>query len=243
MRVTADRVSLDGPHGRLLAPTSFTATGGDLALVHGNPGTGLTAFGLALAGRLRPSTGTVTVDGAADPAKLRRMTALVDVPDVTEPDGALPVRVIVGEELALAHRPANREAVTRWLTEHGVAPYADVRFENLEPAVRIRLLTTLAAGRPGIELLVLDTPDRHSSDIDGWWAPAHEQAAHGIAVVVLTATVPPSALPATPALLGQSEQPEPTHCAPEPDPDTDEQVATGPGTRVLDTENSEGATE
>ncbi|EOD59229.1 ABC transport system ATP-binding protein, partial [Amycolatopsis vancoresmycina DSM 44592] len=38
----------------------------------------------------------------------------------------------------------------------------------------------------------------------------------GLAVVVLTATTPPSALPGTPAVLGAAEQPEPQNFAPEP---------------------------
>ncbi|MCR6486676.1 ABC transporter ATP-binding protein [Amycolatopsis sp. OK19-0408] len=216
MQVRADRVSLEGHHGTLLPPTSLTFGEGDLAIVHGEPGVGVTAFGLALAGRLKPSTGTVHVEGVD--AGLPELVAVVDAPGVSEPDDALPLRVVVGEELALAHRPAGKEDVARWLAAHDAAPFAGTRFENLAPTLRTRLLTELAAERKGVRVLVLDTPDRHTSDVDSWAGLAREQAERGLAVVVLTATTPLSALPFTPALIGAEAQPEPRHHAPEPAP-------------------------
>ncbi|MBB3665390.1 energy-coupling factor transporter ATP-binding protein EcfA2, partial [Prauserella sediminis] len=201
MQLIADRVGIDGPHGPLVPQTSLTVASGELVIVKGDPGTGISAFGLALAGRLRPSTGTVTVhddtdepatpddspadesptdipgdeqgdpgdagngvvalpedaepgdaptddavdtadtdaadtdavDGGADtgeetgrragrsadspitaPGAVAARVAVVDAPGVSEPDDALPLRVVVGEELALAGRPANKAAVSRW---------------------------------------------------------------------------------------------------------------------------------
>ena len=212
MQVRADRVSLEGHHGTLLPPTSLTVGEGDLAIVHGEPGVGITAFGLALAGRLVPTTGTVHAEGVDAP--LTELVAVVDAPRVSEPDDALPLRVVAGEELALAHRPAGKEDVARWLAEHDAAPFAGTRFENLTPALRTRLLTELAAERKGVRVLVLDTPDRHTSDVAGWAGLARELAERGLAVVVLTATTPVSALPFSPALVGAAEQPAPQHFAP-----------------------------
>ncbi|MGW3961628.1 ABC transporter ATP-binding protein [Amycolatopsis sp. NPDC005003] len=211
MQVRADRVSLEGHHGTLLPPTSLTVGEGDLAIVHGEPGVGVTAFGLALAGRLKPSTGTVHAEGVDAP--LTELVAVVDAPGVSEPDHALPLRVVAGEELALAHRPAGKEDVARWLAGHDAAPFAGTRFENLAPALRTRLLTELAAERKGVRVLVLDTPDRHTSDVGSWAALARELAERGLAVVVLAATTPLSALPVVPAVLGATEQPAPQHCA------------------------------
>ncbi|MEV7040492.1 ABC transporter ATP-binding protein [Amycolatopsis sp. NPDC051061] len=222
MQVRADRVSLEGHHGPLLPPTSLTVGEGDLAIVHGEPGVGVTAFGLALAGRLKPTTGTVHAEGTD--AGLPELVAVVDAPGVSEPDDALALRVVVGEELALAHRPAGKEDVARWLAGHDAAPFAGTRFENLTPALRTRLLTELAAERKGVRLLVLDTPDRHTSDVDSWAGLAREQAERGLAVVVLTATTPLSALPFTPARLGSAEQPEPQHHSPEPGPAPTEEL-------------------
>ncbi|GAB3474699.1 ABC transporter ATP-binding protein [Amycolatopsis cihanbeyliensis] len=212
MQLRADRVSLDGPHGTVLPSTSLTVADGELALVHGEPGTGVTAFGLALAGRLRPTTGTVTIDDHADEAKLRSLVAVVDAPGVSEPDEALSLSVVVGEELALAAQPAGAADVRRWLTTHDLAPYADTRFERIEPALRTRLLAELTATRPGVGALVLDRPDRHTSEVEEWAMVAHEHAERGLAVVVLTATVPVAALPSPPARIGQHDQPPPQQC-------------------------------
>ncbi|MDQ7805613.1 ABC transporter ATP-binding protein [Amycolatopsis sp. A133] len=223
MQVRADRVSLEGHHGTLLPPTSLTVGAGDLAIVHGEPGVGVTAFGLALAGRLKPTTGTVHAEGVDAP--LTELVAVVDAPGVSEPDDALPLRVVAGEELALAHRPAGKEDVARWLAGHDAAPFAGTRFENLAPALRTRLLTELAAERKGVRLLVLDTPDRHTSDVESWAGLARELAGRGLAVVVLTATTPRSALPFTPAQVGAAEQPAPQHCAlPEAPPEPTEEL-------------------
>ncbi|MEV6903108.1 ABC transporter ATP-binding protein [Amycolatopsis sp. NPDC051372] len=211
MQVRADRVSLEGPHGTLLPPTSLTVEDGCVTLVHGEPGVGITALGLALAGRVKPSTGTVTADV---PGLLRDLVAVVDAPGVSEPDEALPLRVVAGEELALAHRPAGKEDVARWLTEHDAAPFAGTRFENLEPALRTRLLAELAAERTGVRVLVLDTPDRHTSLVETWTAVAEEHARRGLAVAVLTATTPASALPYPPARIGSTDQPGPVRLLP-----------------------------
>lgn len=211
MQVRADRVSLEGHHGTLLPPTSLTVGEGELAIVHGEPGVGITAFGLALAGRLKPSTGAVTIEGTD--AKPSELVAIIDARGVSEPDEALTLRVVVGEELALAHRPAGKEDVARWLAEHDAAAFATTRFENLEPALRTRLLTELAANRKGVRVLVLDTPDRHTSVVESWAGLARELAERGFAVVVLAATTPESALPFPPARIGATEQPAPQNHA------------------------------
>jgi ABC-type transport system involved in cytochrome c biogenesis ATPase subunit len=197
---------LTGAHGILLPPTSLTAEDGCLTLVHGEPGVGVTALALALAGRVKPTTGTVTTDAGSE---LRDLVAVVDAPGVSEPDEALTLRVVAGEELALAHRPAGKEDVARWLAAHDAAPFANSRFENLEPALRTRLLAALAAERTGIRVLVLDAPDRHTSEVESWAAVAREHAERGLAVVVLAATTPISALPYPPARIGSADQPEP----------------------------------
>jgi ABC-type cobalamin/Fe3+-siderophores transport system ATPase subunit len=219
VQVRADRVSVEGPHGTLLPPTSLTVEDGQLAVVHGEPGVGITAFGLALAGRIKPGTGTVTLDDTADTAsaaKLRHLVAVVDAPGVSEPDEALLLRVVVGEELALAHQPATKEDVARWLACHDAEALAGVRFENLQPALRTRLLCALAASRKGVGMLVLDTPDRHTSDVESWSNLAREHAERGLAVVVLAATTPVSALDRPPARIGEQTQPPPLVCR-EPD--------------------------
>lgn len=283
MQLIADRVGIEGPHGPLVPQTSLTVSSGEFVIVKGDPGTGITAFGLALAGRLRPATGTVAVhdapvdppseeddedgaarlapgDGPADepgdgepgdgegddgdgdssnrddgaggdggekpaalsdrpaddpvtaPRAVARRVAVVDSPGVSEPEDALPLHVVVGEELALAGLPAGRAAITRWLTDHDAAAYANTRFERLDADLRTRLLTALAASRDGVRVLVLDRPDRHTSETGGWLRLAREHAERGLAVVVLTATAADAALPDDLVRIGR-----PDHALPEPE--------------------------
>jgi ABC-type cobalamin/Fe3+-siderophores transport system ATPase subunit len=187
----------------LLRPTSLRVRSGELALVNGEPGDGHTTLALALAGRIRPSHGTVTVDGRNDPASLRKRVAVVDAPAVNEPEAGLKLADAFAEELM----PANRKAVRQWLHDQAAGEFVNERVENIPAQVRTRLLVEAAAARPGVEALMITEPDRHTSDTASWWELAARQAEQGLAVVVLcTAT---HALPTTPARLGQEDQPSP----------------------------------
>lgn len=203
MRVSADRVSVRAAHGPLLEPTSLRVDCGQLALVCGD--SGHTAFALALAGRLRPSSGTVRMTGAAS---LPKQAAIVDSPGVSEPDDALSLRAVVAEELTNAGAPAGRQAVTAWLSHHGAAEHAKCRMDALPATLRIGILLRLAAARPGVRLLILDRPDRHIAEPGAWW-PRARRLAERRAVVVLCAPNTAALLPAEPARLGQLDQPEP----------------------------------
>lgn len=207
MEIRADRVGVDGPHGPLLRPTSLRVRGGELALVNGEPGDGHTTLALALAGRIRPSHGTVTVDGRNDPAALRKRVAVVDAPAVNEPEPGLKLADAFAEELMHSGKPANRKAVRQWLDERAAGEFATERVENIPAQVRTRLLVEAAATRPGVEALMITEPDRHTSDMASWWELARLQAEQGLAVVVLcTAT---QDLPTVPARLGEHDQPSP----------------------------------
>jgi ABC-type multidrug transport system ATPase subunit len=209
VEIHAQRVGVDGPHGPLLRPTSFRFRHGELKLVAGEPGTGHTALALALAGRLRPTTGAVLIDGRHDPADLRSRVAVVDAPQVSEPDEGLRLATVVAEELALAGEPAGRRAVNAWLAKHRARTFAGSRLHTVPAAVRTRLLVWLAAARPGVQVLVLDCPDRHTNDVHSWWDLAQEHADRGPAVVVLSSISSARLLGAPTVRLGARE-PAPT---------------------------------
>ncbi|OLR94507.1 P-loop NTPase family protein [Actinokineospora bangkokensis] len=206
MRVRADRVAVTGAHGPLLRATSLEVGPGELAVVAGDPRAGHTPFALAVTGRITPSSGEVRPAGA----DLRARSAPVDSPGVSEPEGALPTADVVAEELALAGLRSRRADVRQVLDAHGLA--ARTRFEDVAPAARTALLADLAARRPGVELLVLDTPDRHTDDHRDWWDTAVRHAGSGLAVVVLCGTATARALPVTPARLRSVDQPAPLTC-------------------------------
>lgn len=153
-----------------------------------------TVLGLIASGRMRPDRGTVTVDGASDRRRLRRAVALVDAPDVSEPAPNVSVAGVVGEELMFAGRPSDPLAARRWLDEHDLRSLSRTPIADVAPAQRLRILLELAALRPGVEALVLISPDRHGGDPRDWWALAEEFAARGFAILVIAGQAAQTAL-------------------------------------------------
>jgi len=172
----------------LLEPTSVAVRSGEVVVVHGDPGHRHTLLALALGGRLVPSGGELCVDTDHDPAARQRQVALVDVPGVSEPDDVIGLTTIVGEELAMAGKPAGRTHVDQWLTGNGLRPYRDDRIEDLPPGLRTTALARLASLRPGVQFLVLALPERTGIDPQGWLAEAATLAAAGFGVLATTST-------------------------------------------------------
>ncbi|MGP4018825.1 hypothetical protein [Saccharopolyspora sp. 5N708] len=213
MEIVATGVEVNGAHGALLAPTSLRARSGHVLLVTGDPNSGRTALALALSGRLRPSRGTVRLDGATDGNALRRSVAVVDVPQITEPDGALPVRDVVAEGLSLAGRRSGHRRVREWLSACAAA--GEERFENLAGFERTRLLVELGCAARSTKALVLDCPDRHGGDPTGWYSLAARRAECGMAVVVLCNPHSADQLGITPARIGANNLETSTPDSPE----------------------------
>nr|WP_042186942.1 ATP-binding cassette domain-containing protein [Kibdelosporangium sp. MJ126-NF4]CEL17687.1 hypothetical protein [Kibdelosporangium sp. MJ126-NF4]CTQ91086.1 hypothetical protein [Kibdelosporangium sp. MJ126-NF4] len=205
MEIRAERVGVDGPHGPLLRPTSLTVREGEVTLVTGEPGAGHTTLALALGGRIRPSHGTVTLDGEQDAATLRQHVVLVDAPGVNEPEDGLKLGDAIAEELMNAGQRANRAAVREWLRAQDAEQYVGQRVDNVPPQVRTRLLVEAASAKPSVRALLLDQPDRHVSDPQTWWPQAATQAERGLAVVVLCEPATVRALNAEAAMIGVTE--------------------------------------
>lgn len=185
MELVAQRVEVVGAHGPLLLPTSLRVREERVLLVTGDPNSGRTALALTLSGRLRPTRGTVRLDGSADTSALRRQVSVVDAPEITEPEGTVSVRDIVAEGLSLAGRRSGRRRVRSWLAEHDLDGHAADRFENLAGLTRTGLLLDLACESRATRILVLDCPDRHGGDPMGWYSLAARQAEQGRAVIAL----------------------------------------------------------
>ncbi|QFZ22419.1 P-loop NTPase family protein [Saccharothrix syringae] len=198
MEVHARRVGVTGPHGPLLEPTSLLVPPGELVLVAGDPGAGHTALALVLSGRMRPGTGEVSPTAA----ELRRRVVPVDSPGVDEPEPALPLAAVVGEELALNGAPSGRKAVADWLVERGADRHLGTRFERVPAQVRCSLLLELAAGRPDARVLVLDSPDRYHGDPAGWLDLARARVTPELSVVVLCTTASAALLDVPAARIG-----------------------------------------
>lgn len=144
-----------------------------------------TVLGLIASGRMRPSAGRVTIDGAVNAGLLRRTIALVDAPDVSDPHADIALAGVVGEELMFAGRRATPVHARRWLRELGYGELAGVPIGNVDPAARVRILCELAVLREGTKGIVLVSPDRHGGSPDGWWRIASEFADRGYAMLVI----------------------------------------------------------
>jgi hypothetical protein len=214
MQLEATAISVRGPHAPMLTATSVRVADHQLVLLAGYPGPGHVAAALGLSGRLMPDTGTVRLDGKADAAMLCRRVAVIDAPGITEPDDALPVQTVVGEELAIAGRKAGRRAVLEWLNEHGAAEHADKRFEHLPVAARTSLLAELTVARPDVKAVILTMPDRHGGDPHEWYALGRDLASRGYGVIITCADASARLLDVDAARLGATDQPDPVQVVP-----------------------------
>lgn len=156
-----------------------------------------TVLGLIASGRMRPDTGRVLLDGD-DRARreIRRRTALVDAPGVSDPEPNVALGGAIAEELLYVGIPGTPVQVRRWAEDLGVAEHLALPIADVPPAVRVRVLCELAVLRDGIEAIVLVSPDRHGGQPDEWWAVAQRLAARGFAVLAIAGIAADAALAA-----------------------------------------------
>ena len=143
---------------------------------------------------MKPSSGLLTWDGHQRIRQLRLASALVDSPGVNEPEQHLSVRDLVTEDLALVPRRYRGALLSGpWLKVNGFEDIAGLWIEQLDPRRRLELLASLALANPRTDLLVVDSPDRHSAD-DGDWLPQLRQlasdAGRPLAVVATVSALP-----------------------------------------------------
>lgn len=184
MRITLSNVT-KGPKASALNLTSLEFESGAVTLARAETERRPTVLGLIASGRMRPDSGTVTLDGENDSPGLRRHTALVDALGVSEPAADLTVAEVVAEELMFAGRVGHRRAVAVALEGLGLADQSRANMADLAPDSRIRLLTELAVLREDVQGVVLTSPDRHGGDPLGWWQIAGDLALRGYAVLVI----------------------------------------------------------
>ena len=169
---------------------------GQLLLVAGDRQDQRTALALALSGRMKSTGGSVAWDGQQRTRQLRLASALVDSPGVNEPEEHLSVRDLVTEDLALVPRRYRGALLSGpWLKVNRFEDIAGLWTEQLDPARRLELLTALALANPHTDLLVVDSPDRHSAD-NAAWLPRLQalasDAGRPLAVIATVRALPPS---------------------------------------------------
>ena len=102
-----------GRNGQALPLADVEYASGEAVLAIAETEQRPTVLGLIASGRMRPDAGSVTIDGAADGADLRRRVALVDAPPVCDPEPNVTVTAVTEEELMFAGRTSNPKAARR----------------------------------------------------------------------------------------------------------------------------------
>ncbi|MFD7960181.1 ATP-binding cassette domain-containing protein [Streptomyces zaomyceticus] len=217
--VVADGFGLKGPRGWAFREVSFRAGPGALVAIEGPSGSGRTCLLLALTGRMKAKEGTAEVGGLALPRKMaavRRISALGQVPGVSELDSAFTVaehlnerallqRRYDGSVRTLLRRPAERRAISRARIDEAVAAAGldlaalpkggRTSVRDLERLEALRLSIALALiGRP--RLLAVDDTDLKLSDADRAeaWALLRAVADSGTTVLAVCSEAPEGAL-------------------------------------------------
>ena len=171
-----------GRHTPLFDRTTFSVGEGEVIIVQADSQMERTSLGLALTGRLPLSGGEIfwsAGDGEPQPIsmkKLRRISDIIDSPDVTAPEQHMRVHDYVSEMLSYNLPIFGRSRASRWLKERGLEDFDGLWMDELDGEMNIELMTALAQASPS-DLLVFDTPSRHLNHTRMWLPYLEELAA------------------------------------------------------------------
>lgn len=176
-----DNIWAKGRHHALFGRTSFSVNQGEVIIIQADSQMERTSLGLALTGRLPLSGGEIfwsAGNGEPQPIsmkKLRRISDIVDSPDVTAPEQHMRVHDYVSEMLSYNLPIFGRSRAGRWLKERGLEDLDGLWMDELDGEMNIELMTALAQSSPS-DLLVFDTPSRHLNHTR-MWLPVLEKLA------------------------------------------------------------------
>lgn len=177
-----DNIWAKGRHHALFGRTTFSVGGGEVIIVQADSQMERTSLGLALTGRLPLSGGEIYWSaGDEEPQpismkKLRRISDIIDSPDVTSPEQHMRVHDYVSEMLSYNLPIFGRSRAGRWLKERGLEDLDGLWMDELDGEMNIELMTALAQSSPS-DLLVFDTPSRHLNHTR-MWLPFLEELAN-----------------------------------------------------------------
>ena len=149
-----DNIWAKGRHHALFGRTTFSVGGGEVIIVQADSQMERTSLGLALTGRLPLSGGEICWSaGDEDPQpismkKLRRISDIVDSPDVTAPEQHMRVHDYVSEMLSYNLPVFGRSRAGRWLKEHGLEDLDGLWMDELDGEMNIELMAALAQSSP-----------------------------------------------------------------------------------------------
>lgn len=191
-RVHAEGVTLTTREGPVYTGVDFTARPGTLTVFQADSGGGRSALLLTLSGRMKPTGGTLHVDGYTLPKqarKVRRISSLGLMDDVNALDERLRVSEHLSEARLLRMRPAARSVADAAMTAAGLA--------DLDRGTMVKELSMLERRRLGValalvtepRLLVVDNVDgglsgEHRADM---WRSLKDLADEGLTVIATCA--------------------------------------------------------
>ncbi|WP_017616199.1 ATP-binding cassette domain-containing protein [Nocardiopsis salina] len=169
-RVRAEGLALTTGEGPVYTGVDLTARPGTLTVFQADSGGGRSALLLSLTGRMRPTTGSLYVDGFTLPRqarKVRRLSSLGLMDDVNALEERARVREHLTEAVMLRNRPAPRGLVDQALDA------ADV--PDIDRGSLTKDLTMLERRRLGVALALIAEPRLLAvDDVDGGLGPGHQ---------------------------------------------------------------------
>ena len=186
MRIALESVAIGEGLGASVPPLTLTITSGDVSVLAVETAERPMLVSLLLGGRIKPDFGRVTADGTENLDDLRKGTALVDTPVVAEPTPGLSLASIVAEEFSFAGMPSSRRVVRQFLERHGIGEYGAVPVRALPPTRRTRMFSELALLRPGVNTLIVTSPERHGGDPAEWYGALAAIAERGATIAIVT---------------------------------------------------------
>ena len=171
--LTLDKVSVEASWGHIFGPVSLSVHGGGVTVLVGHGGRGRTALLLTLAGRMKPSSGSVVSFGNTDdPHGLFKRAGVGFISEVDEIVQAIRVRDVVTEQLRWSDKwfkwvaPASVEDLERMCRPvfgDLEIPDIDAMVEEL-PELTAALFRIAAANARNPDILVVGGVDLLASD-------------------------------------------------------------------------------
>jgi ABC-type multidrug transport system ATPase subunit len=148
--------------GPVYGPIDLTVDAGTFVVLSGAAGSGKTALLLTLAGRMRPTAGSLRVDGVdaiRHPAAARSRSALALFPGLNDLPGALRVKDAIASEAQLCRISGAASRVVAGTLPDSLADAAETPVDDLNALQRSVLAVTLALLASPAVLVVDDIGD------------------------------------------------------------------------------------
>jgi len=186
MTITLTDAAIGSGLGAPVPPISLTIPDGAVSVVAVETDERPLLVSMLIGARVRAEYGSVAIDGVEDARRIRRSTALIDTPFVSEPPAGVALATTVREELSFSDLPTSRNAVASFLRRTGLEEYARIPVRALPPVDRIRVFAELALLRSEVRRLVITSPERHGAAPEEWYRVLSAITDRGIAVIVVT---------------------------------------------------------